>query len=87
MSTGTQVPPKYRPSQRVVDDPDRLRELRVEEGLSIREIAAHPDTEVGTTRLYEALREHGIGPSSENSRRGRDPPTDTSQGVKWANVA
>lgn len=93
MSTQS-VPSRYQPSERVVDDRDRLRELYCQRGLTIREIAAEY-AEVGRSRVCDAIHDHGLDEEAKraeiekdvcdfhnkkNTDRGTDPPT-------WSDVA
>jgi len=79
------MPPKYQPSPRLIDDPTELHRLYNERGLTVRTIA-EGHAEVSQTRVYQALREHGVvevddrdQPRHEkNGERGTDPPT-----VNW----
>jgi len=81
----TQVPNKYQPEPRLIDDPAQLRKLYHEKDCSIREIAQH-HAEVSSTRVYEALDEYGIidesATSMKQSERGCDPPS-----LNWTKVA
>lgn len=95
------TPSKYEAATRLVDDPDRLRELYHERGLSIRQIAQNY-ADVGRTRVSEALREHGIqtdatdegslnandGGEDCESDRGTDPPArrGSESRVTWSRV-
>ena len=54
------VPDRYQPTQRLIDDPDRLRELYCTRDLTIREIADEY-AEVSKTRVKQALDEYDIG--------------------------
>lgn len=89
-STRTMTPSKYQPDDRLIDDPEQLRKLKHDEGLSIREIAEE-HAEVSRTAVHEALVEHGITektvePDTPNtscdSHRGRDPPS--SNRIDWS---
>jgi len=56
----TNVPERYRPDDRLIDDAERLETLYVQNGLTIREIATtHADC--SKTRVGKALDEHDIG--------------------------
>lgn len=76
------IPPRYQPSERVVDNRDRLRELYCQRGLTIREIAAEY-AEVGRSTVCDAIHDHGLnneeepqnGSTKKNTDRGTDPPT------------
>jgi len=88
------IPQRYQPSERLVDDRDRLRELYCQRGLTIREIAAEY-AEVGRSRVCDAIHDHGLDEEAKqaeiekdvcdfhnkkNTDRGTDPPT-------WSDVA
>ena len=79
MST-QQIPPRYQPDDRVVDDRDRLRELYCNRGLTIREIA-NEYAEVGRSTVCDAIHDHGLDNETEppepkrKSDRGTDPPS------------
>lgn len=82
MSTQS-VPPRYQPSERVVDNRDRLRELYCQRGLTIREIASEY-AEVGRSAVCDAIHDHGIAEEAntqtsdsnkKNTDRGTDPPS------------
>lgn len=85
------TPARYQATPRLVDQPQRLRELYVEHDHSIREIA-EDYADVGRTAVSEALRDHGIteehGESDESSstmhsgRRGLAPPRTNSVGSR-----
>jgi hypothetical protein len=81
----TDLPNKYQPEPRLIDDPAQLRQLYHEQGCTIREIAQQHAT-VGSTRVYEALNEYDImdesATSMKQSERGCDPPS-----LNWSNVA
>lgn len=79
------VPSKYQPSQRLIDNPTRLAELR-QQGLSIREIADE-HASVSVARVHQALKEYGLTDSQNQSRRGRDPPSTASATVSWEQLA
>lgn len=64
----TQMPSRYQPSDRLVDDRDRLRELYCSDGLTIREIAQEY-AEVGRTKVSDAIREHGIDEEIEQTKK------------------
>jgi hypothetical protein len=86
------TPERYQPTQRLIDDPERLRELYCEKELSVRAIA-EKHSSFGTTRVYEALKEHGICHGESNSRRGTDPPQapqrtqSAPSTVSWTDIA
>lgn len=84
------TPGKYQPDDRLIDDPDELRKLKKEEGLSVREIA-EDHAEVGRTAVHDALVEYGITAGTQqpetpnvscNTHRGRDPPGNNA--VDWS---
>jgi hypothetical protein len=81
------TPERYQPTTRLVDDAERLRELYCERGLTIRQIADHPDCEMSKTRVAQALDEFSIerrnSPTNTecHGERGVDPPT-----VDWTTV-
>jgi len=91
MST-QEVPERYQPSDRVIDDSDRLKELYCHRDLSIREIASEYAS-VSRAAIGQALIKHGINDGNEdtaeqpdshnnNCDRGTDPPE-----VDWSRVA
>ncbi|TKX83337.1 hypothetical protein EXE43_24785, partial [Halorubrum sp. SS5] len=63
MSTQS-VPSRYQPSERVVDDRDRLHELYCQRGLTIREIA-NQYAEVGRSMVCDAIHDHGLTDEEE----------------------
>lgn len=81
MSTQS-VPSRYQPSERLVDNRDRLRELYCQRGFTIREIASEY-AEVGRSRVCDAIHDHGLNETQSpehdtnerNTDRGTDPPT------------
>lgn len=77
--TTTMTTEKYKPDSRLIDDPEDLRRLYQDEGLSIREIAEE-HASVGRTRVCEALHEYGI-PSDEDDKESDSTMTDS---VNWA---
>jgi len=93
MST-TDIPQRYQPSQRLIDNPQKLREYYVTKDMTIRAIAQEK-AEVSKTRVRQALHQHdiisetdSIDQRCDNDRstqcdchdeRGVDPPTDWTQ--------
>jgi hypothetical protein len=82
------TPQRYRPSQRLIDNPQRLAELYHERDMTIREIAEQKAS-VSKTRVCSALHEYDItddtqydgaehpddeGTSTSHGERGVDPP-------------
>jgi len=59
MSTTQQLPERYRPSTRLVDDKDRLAKLYCHRNLTIREIADEYAT-VSRASVGRAVREYGL---------------------------
>jgi len=57
--TGVQIPSKYQPDPRLIDDPEELCYLYCTEGLAIREIAQEY-SDNSYTAVYDALDEYGI---------------------------
>jgi len=83
------TPSKYQPSERLIDNPDRLYELYCSRDLSIREIAEQY-AEVGRTRVSESLNEYGITDDEcceDDGERGIDPPSPRqTTRVSWSEV-
>jgi len=88
MST-TKTPSKYKPSNRLIDNPQRLRALYCTRGLTIEQIAEEYAT-VGKSRVGQKLKEYGLtecncdnsSDSTRSSNRGSDPP----QQIDWSEV-
>jgi len=77
----------YQPSERLIDNRQRLARLYVEQGLTVREIA-DDHAEVTKTPVYNALQEYGILEETEDNNedvdRGFDPPENSSETeVNW----
>lgn len=77
MSTAN-TPAKYQPSQRLIDNPQRLRALYCTRDLTIEQIADEY-AEVGTSRVGQKLKEYGLTDtnstdSTRSGNRGSDPP-------------
>jgi len=80
MSTAN-TPNKYQPSERLIDNPQRLRALYCSRGLTIEQIVDEY-AEVGKSRVGQKLKEYGLtecncNNSSDGTRsgnRGSDPP-------------
>jgi hypothetical protein len=74
----------------LIDDPTRLQQLYVTDGLSIREIASEY-AEVSHTRLCEALHEHDIIGEADSPNATSMPNTDvTADGTTtpdWSRLA
>lgn len=75
MSTTQQLPERYRPSTRLVDDKDRLTELYCHRNLSIREIADEYAT-VSRASVGRAVREYGLTETTnrQHTTDDMDPP-------------
>lgn len=91
MSTSNTTPGKYQPNPRVCDDPQKLRELYCDRGLTIETIAEEY-ADVGRSWVSQKLQEYGITNtgSSDNpnhGNRGTDPPTNkASSSIDWSDV-
>jgi len=80
------TPDKYQPSQRLIDNPQRLRALYCTRGLSIVEIAEEY-ADVGKSRVGQKLKEYGLTDTSStdstrSGNRGSDPPH-----IDWSDAA
>jgi len=53
------TPARYQANPRLIDQPEKLRELYEDHGLTIREIASN-HADVGRTAVGDALKEYGI---------------------------
>jgi hypothetical protein len=86
------TPARYQPTQRLIDDPERLEELYCEQGMTIREIENLPDVNVGRTSIntaldeYDIQRENACGHDTNQSHRGTDPPSPSTTDVDWSAV-
>jgi len=71
------TPQRYRPSQRLIDNPQRLAHLYHEQDMTIRAIADQ-EASVSKTRVCSALHEYDIiddgSRDSTSTVRGIDPP-------------
>ncbi len=86
------TPSKYQPSERLIDNQERLRKLYCDDGLTVREIAEQEAT-VGKTRVSEALKEYGITSEDDSdveqdSASAVGPPTTESPNttVTWSSI-
>jgi len=90
MST-TQSHP-YEPTQRLIDNPTRLRELFIQKDLGYRTIAnKHAQCSKSTVR--RAIQEYGIDEEykqiqqRKDSRRGLSPPQSQSKDLEWSDIS
>jgi predicted secreted protein len=82
----------YEPTQRLIDNPTRLRELFITKDLGYRTIAnKHAQCSKSTVR--RAIQEYGIDEEYEQvqrekkSRRGLSPPQPQPKDLEWSDVA
>jgi len=73
------VPQKYQPTQRLIDDPEQLRQLYCRDGLTVREIARQ-HTDYSRSAVYDALSEYGIIDNCDCSERCSNNRSDGSGG-------
>lgn len=82
------VPQQYQPSDRLIDDPTRLRELYCDKGLTVMEIADY-HAELGRTKVNEALNEYSIIENCEETTDCYDydpPPASTGDQLGWSTI-
>ena len=82
----------YEPTQRLIDNPTRLRELYITKDLGYREIAdKHAEYSKSTVR--RAIQEYGIDEEykqaqrEKKSRRGLSPPQPQTKELEWSDLS
>jgi len=83
-TTNTVQTHPYEPEPRLIDDPERLKELYHTDGLSIRAIAAN-HTVLSHTTVFKALKKYGL--QKETRQRDRTDTNETNaEDVEWQRI-
>jgi hypothetical protein len=80
-TTNTVQTHPYEPEPRLIDDPERLKELYHTDGLSIRAIAAN-HTVLSHTAVFQALKKYGLQNKTQQHTDTGTDDTDT-EDVTW----